>query len=114
VKLERRGRVNGEETYVLDLVPAQGPAVALHVSSRTALVVQRVTGPETVTFADYRSVDGERVPFRWTVQDALGESTVTVRRVRFDVPAGPDAFGPRATGRKRPNGGAVSPVPGPS
>lgn len=99
VKLERRGSVEGESTYVLDLVPAQGPAVALHVSPRTMLVVQRVTPDETVTFGDYRKVDGERVPFRTTIQDALGEATVTARSVRFNVPAPASAFSARKPAR---------------
>jgi hypothetical protein len=109
VKLERRDRVDGEETLVLDLVPAQGATVALHVSPRTALVVRRETPDETVTFADYRTVDGELVPFRRTIQDALGESVVVVSRVRFNVPAAPGAFGPAASGAPAGQAAAAAP-----
>jgi hypothetical protein len=64
--------------------------------------VQRVTPGETVTFRDYRPVDGERVPFRWSIDDALGESTVTVQRVRFNVSAEARDFGPAASGPPAP------------
>ena len=68
------------------------------MSARTALVVQRVAPGETVTFRDHRTVDGERVPFRWSIDDALGASMVTVQRVRFNVPAGATDFAPAASG----------------
>jgi hypothetical protein len=93
VKLERRGRADSQDTYVLDLIPAMGTPVELHVSPRTALVVQRVTADETVMFSDYRKIDGERVPFRRVIQDALGEATVTVQRARFNVELAAGAFG---------------------
>lgn len=87
---------------VLELVPASGPTVLLHVSMRTALVVQRETPGESVTFDDYRPVDGEWVPFRSTIQDALGETSITVQEVRFntEIPDGTFAAGVLSHGGK--------------
>jgi CubicO group peptidase (beta-lactamase class C family) len=76
--------------YVLELVPATGPPVLLHVSARTALVVKRETPGESVVFEDYRPVDGEWVAFRSTIQDALGVTSIAVEDVRFNTEI-PDA-----------------------
>jgi hypothetical protein len=45
-------------------------------------------------FGDHRNIDGELVPFRTTVHDALGESTIVVQDVRFNTAISPHAFGP--------------------
>jgi CubicO group peptidase (beta-lactamase class C family) len=95
VKVRGKGDVKGEETDVLELQPATGPAVLIHVSSRTGLVLQRVTPRETWTFGDYRNVDGEFVPFRITVDEPLGTITSTVDEVRYNVGLPKDAFAPR-------------------
>lgn len=49
---------------------------------------------ETVVFSDYRPVDGERIPFRGTISDALGETTVEVEQARFGAPIEDSAFAP--------------------
>lgn len=91
-RVESRSRVGGEDAYVLELAPRAGPRVALYVSAATGLVLQRETEGEAVTFADYRMVDGERLPFRRTIKDALGETTMEVERARFNVPIEDGAF----------------------
>jgi CubicO group peptidase (beta-lactamase class C family) len=96
VKVQRKGSVGDEATYVLDLTPSAGKPVALQVSARTALVLQRETEGETLTFSDFRNVDGEVVPFRITSQEALGDVSVEVRQVRFNVALPADAFSARA------------------
>jgi hypothetical protein len=45
-------------------------------------------------FSDYRLVDGERIPFRSTISDALGETTVEVEQARFGVPIEDTVFAP--------------------
>jgi CubicO group peptidase (beta-lactamase class C family) len=95
VRLERKGEVDGEETYLLELPPGKGGPGAWHVAARTGLPVLSETAGRTATFSDYRDVDGEFVPFRSTAVEDLGEIVVDVTAVRFnvDVPAG--AFAPR-------------------
>jgi CubicO group peptidase (beta-lactamase class C family) len=92
VKVERKATLAGEDTYVVRLTPKRGSPVLLYVSSRTALIVQRETNSQTATFGDYRNVDGEFVPFRTTIRDALGEATIEVRDVRFNGSIPPTAF----------------------
>jgi hypothetical protein len=89
IKVERKSTAAGEDAYVLRLSPERGAPVTLHVSARTYLIVQREVKGQTTTFADYRNVDGESVPFRTTGRGPLGEESVEVREVRFneEIPA---------------------------
>ena len=90
-------RVGSEETWVLELTPEQGPPTQLYVSKESALIIRRESGGESETFADYREVDGERVPFHSTTFDALGETTIGVESARFNVTLPKIAFSPNVT-----------------
>ena len=92
VTVERRAMLAGEDAYVVRLAPKRGLPVVLYVSSRTSLIVQRETKRETATFGDYRNIDGELVPFRTTIRDALGEATIEFKEVRFNIEIPPAAF----------------------
>jgi len=94
VRVESKAKVGAEEAFILTLVPKTGPKVLLSVSTATGLIVKRETEGETVLFSDYRLVDGERIPFRSTISDALGETTVEVEQARFGVPIEDTAFAP--------------------
>ncbi|HEY3054181.1 MAG TPA: serine hydrolase, partial [Thermoanaerobaculia bacterium] len=89
-----RGSANmqSEDAWVVELTPEHGSSSRLYVSQQTALIVQRESDGETTTFADYRDVDGERIPFRNTISDSLGETTIAVDSVRFNVPIRETAF----------------------
>jgi hypothetical protein len=99
VRVESKAKVGAEEAFVLTLVPKTGPTVRLSVSTATGLIRQRETEGETVVFSDYRLVDGERIPFRSTISDALGETTVEVEQARFGVSIEDIAFAPATTPR---------------
>jgi outer membrane lipoprotein-sorting protein len=92
VKVERKATLAAEDAYLIRLTPKRGSPVLLYVSSRTALMVQRETKSETATFGDHRNVDGEFVPFRTTIRDALGEMTIEVSDVQFNGSIAPTAF----------------------
>jgi CubicO group peptidase (beta-lactamase class C family) len=84
-------RAGDDDTWILDF----GDATRLLVSRKTALVTGREKDGETIAFEDYRNVDGEIVPFRSTIEDALGTSTIVVDSVRFNVPIDDAVFSPR-------------------
>lgn len=84
VRIEGLATLGTEQTYVLVLVPETDPRVMLYVSTSTALILRRETGNESVTFANYRSVDGERIPFHSIITDPLGETTIDVQDARFN------------------------------
>jgi CubicO group peptidase (beta-lactamase class C family) len=72
----------GDDTWILDLTPE----LRLLVSRKTALITAREKEGETATFADYRNADGELVPFRTTIEDNLGTSTIIIDSIHFNVP----------------------------
>jgi hypothetical protein len=94
VRVESRVTVGAEGAFLVTLVPKAGPKVLLSVSASTGLILKRETEGETVVLSDYRLVDGERIPFRSTIADALGETTVQVETARFGVPIEDAAFAP--------------------
>jgi CubicO group peptidase (beta-lactamase class C family) len=94
VRVESRVTVGAEGAFLMTLVPKAGPKVLLSVSTSTALILKRETEGETVVFSDYRLVAGERIPFRTTISDALGETTIEVEQARFGVPIEDTAFAP--------------------
>jgi hypothetical protein len=95
VEVDRAEPLDGEEAFVLKLTPKSGPPEFLFVSSRTSLILKEQTEGETTLYGDFRHVDGEVIPFRTTIHDALGETTVVVQSVRFDAEITPDSFAPR-------------------
>jgi CubicO group peptidase (beta-lactamase class C family) len=94
IVVDRRENLDGEETLVLKLVPKNGAANFLFVSSRTSLILKEQTEGESTTFSDHRNIDGEIVPFRMTIQDSLGESTILVQTVSFKSEIPHEKFGP--------------------
>jgi outer membrane lipoprotein-sorting protein len=68
----------------------------LLISRTTALIAGSEKDGETHSFSDYRSIDGELVPFRATIEDSLGTSTIVVDSVRFNVSLDDSVFRPRS------------------
>ena len=90
-RLERADPVDGEEQFALRL----GDNVTLYVSRRTSRVAQRVAPGEIDDYSDYRQVDGEWIPFRTVIHDALGKTTIVVNSARFNAPIPDAAFAPQ-------------------
>lgn len=82
-------RAGDNDTWILDLGDTR-----LLVSRKTALVTGREKEGETIAFDDHRNIDGEMVPFRWTIEDNLGTSTVVVDSIVFNVPLDNAVFSP--------------------
>jgi hypothetical protein len=102
IKVEGEKTFDREAAYVVRLRPKRGSAATLLVSARTALLLEQEIDGETTTFHDYRNVDGEVVPFRTTIHDALGETTIEVTDIHFNVAIPPAAFGASARSRLSP------------
>jgi CubicO group peptidase (beta-lactamase class C family) len=84
-------RAGDDDTWILEI----GDATRLLVSRKSALITGREKEGETIAFDDYRNVDGELVPFRATIEDALGTSTIVIDSVTFNVPLDDTVFSPR-------------------
>jgi CubicO group peptidase (beta-lactamase class C family) len=94
VTVDRKEILDGEETLVIKFSPKSGVSVWLFVSSRTALVLKEQTVDESTRFGDHRNIDGEVVPFRMTIDDPLGETTIQVLDVAFNTEIPPAKFAP--------------------
>ncbi len=97
VRVLDRVKVGAAHAYLMELVPAGGPPARLYVSERSALVLRREVDGHSETFDDYRAVDGELLPFRTTIHDELGETTIQVREARLNPTIPGAAFGASKT-----------------
>ena len=84
-------RAGDNYTWSLDL----GDGMRLFVSRTTALITGREKEGETIAYDDYRNIAGEIVPFRSTIEDNLGTSTVVIDSIHFNVPLDDAVFSPR-------------------
>jgi CubicO group peptidase (beta-lactamase class C family) len=92
--------IDGQRAYDLELEASDGTRSRLAVDARTGLILRRVTDAGTVSYADYRTVDGERVPFLARIDDpALGEITIRTEKVWFNRRLDARAF---TAARRRP------------
>ena len=92
--VDRTEMLNGQETLVVKLVPKNGATVELFVCSRTWLILKEQKRGETTLFSEHRNIDGEIKPFRMTIHDSLGESTIAVQDVTFNPEIPTSAFAP--------------------
>src|SRR5689334_1361251 len=101
ITVKRMGKVGDEDVYVVEKQREKGTKVTDYVSTKSFLVLRResiivseTSGlqlPETVSFSDYRNVDGVMVPFK-TVSNNVANGDIVLRLtdIKFDV-AIPDA-----------------------
>jgi hypothetical protein len=70
------------------------PPVRLSFDAQTGLLVRQVRYTETplgrlptqIDYADYRDVDGARIPYAWTISRPQGRFTVKISEVQQNVP----------------------------
>lgn len=100
-------KINGEEAYVVDFEPKAGTAFKEYYSTKTFLLLKRdgveVSStssqqiPFSVTFSDYRDVDGVKLAFR-TVTNSIsnGDIVTVLTSVKHNVPVDDKIFAPKA------------------
>jgi photosynthetic reaction center cytochrome c subunit len=70
------------------------PPVRLYFDESSGLLLRLARYAETpigrnptqIDYADYREVDGVKVPFRWTLARTGGRFTIQIKEVRQNVP----------------------------
>ena len=70
------------------------PPVRLYFDTKTGLLVRQVRYAETplgripteIDYADYREVDGVKIPLRWTLSRPNGRFTIKITDVKTNVP----------------------------
>ena len=107
-KIEVAGiaKVGDEEVYIVAFEPEKGTPFKEYYSTKTFLLLKREgivpssTSPQsvpyTVTYSDYRDVDGVKMPFR-TVNNNIGNGNIinVVKSVKHNVPVEDKLFAPR-------------------
>jgi len=94
LRVERPETIGEEETYLVNGVNPGQPPVRMYFSQQSGLLVRLVRYVETpvgrnptqIDYADYREVDGIKVPFRWTLARPGGRFTIQVDQCQQNVP----------------------------
>lgn len=93
----RRGRpetVDGVECDVINGQAQGKPAVRLYFDKSTGLLVRQVRFADTpmgrmptqIDYADYKAVDGVKIPMKWTLSRPNGRFTITIADVKDNAP----------------------------
>jgi len=95
-RLRRQGteKVGDQDTDLVVGANPGRPPVRLYFSEQSGLLVRLVRYAETplgrnptqIDYADYRDVDGVKVPFHWTIARPGGRFTIQVDQIQQNVP----------------------------
>jgi CubicO group peptidase (beta-lactamase class C family) len=95
-KIEGTEKVGGEEAYKVVFKPEKGNAVTYFISTKTFLPLKRNSVvasstsqqkiPQSLTFEDYREVDGVKLPFKSISSNpGMGDIVIYVKEVKHNV-----------------------------
>ena len=92
--------INGVECETLIGTRPGRPPVRLYFDSKSGLLLRQVRYGETplgrnptqIDYADYREMDGVKVPFRWTLSRTNGRFTIQIAEVKSNVPVEDERF----------------------
>ncbi len=92
-KVEDGGEVSGAKTYLVSARGKDTPPLRLYFDQQTGLLVRLVRLNETplgalptqIDYADYRDVDGVKIPWRWTLARPGGQFTIQLQSVKSNV-----------------------------
>jgi photosynthetic reaction center cytochrome c subunit len=93
-------KVGDEQAYVVLGIRPGKPPVQLSFSEQSGLLLRMIYFtqtplgrlPQQTDYADYRELDGVKIPFQWTVAGPRGRSTVQVAQVQQNVPISDSKF----------------------
>jgi outer membrane lipoprotein-sorting protein len=93
LRVEYPEKIGDRQTYVLFCVREGQPPMKLYFDNRSGLLVRLVRysesplgrNPTQIDYADYRNVDGLQVPFRLTISEPGGRSTLQIDTVQQNV-----------------------------
>jgi CubicO group peptidase (beta-lactamase class C family) len=106
VEITGMGRVGDDEAYIVSFEPRKGTAFKEYYSTRSFLLLKRdgvvpsstspQQSPYTITFSDYRDIDGIKIPFK-TVNYSVSNGNIvsTVKSVKHNVPIDDKIFAAR-------------------
>jgi photosynthetic reaction center cytochrome c subunit len=95
-------KIGGQETWLVVGEKEGDSPLRLYLDQKTGLLLRLVRyvdsplgyNPTQIDYADYRSVDGVKVPYRWTVARPGNHFTVQVEQLQQNVPVDDAKFVP--------------------
>jgi outer membrane lipoprotein-sorting protein len=95
-------KIDGQETWLVAGEKDGEPPLRLYLDQKTRLLVRLMRyvdsplgyNPTQIDYADYRSVDGVKVPFRWTVARPGNHFTIQLEQLQQNVPVDDAKFAP--------------------
>ena len=106
IDVKKIDKVGDEEAYLVEFEPVAGSKYTEFYSTKTCLLLKRTgsipssTGgpsiPYSMTYSDYRDVDGVKIPFT-TTSSSISNGTIVTRMksVKHNVPVDDSIFKPR-------------------
>lgn len=107
-EIKKMAKVAGEDAYVVVFTPEKGSPVTQYISAKSFLLLRQdslatsdtISMPVTETFSDYRNVDGVMFSFRRVSNSqAMGDTVLKIREVKFDVAVPDEVFKRKAGGK---------------
>jgi hypothetical protein len=99
-RTEETERIGDHDVYVVVGQRPDKPPIRLYFDKQSGLLVRLVRFGETalgwlptqIDYADYREVDGVKIPYRWTLARPSGRFTIQVNELKQNVPVDDDKF----------------------
>ena len=104
-RVGRPDQIDGRPVYVVSATRPDLPPVRLYFDQSNGLLVRLVRytdtpvgrSPTQIDYADYRDLDGVKVPFRWTLARVNGSFTIEIKEVQQNVSIDDARFAKLAT-----------------
>jgi len=104
-RVGRPDKVGDREVYTVIAMRQDQPPVKLYFDQASGLLLRMIRyadtpigrNPTQIDYADYREVDGIKVPFRWTLARTAGRFTIQIKEVQQNVPIDDAKFAKPAT-----------------
>jgi len=99
-RVGRPDTIDGHPAYGLICMRQGRPPVRLYFDQSSGLLLRQVRytdtpvgrNPTQIDYADYREVDGVKVPFRWTLARVNGRFTIQIQEATQNVPIDDSKF----------------------
>jgi outer membrane lipoprotein-sorting protein len=100
--VEASEKIDGHDTYLVVGRSEGQPPLRLYFDRQTGLLLRLVRYAETplgrnptqIDYADYRDVNGVKVPFRWTLARPGNRFTIQIEQTQQNVPVDDSKFAP--------------------
>ncbi|MGC2765971.1 MAG: c-type cytochrome [Candidatus Acidiferrum sp.] len=94
--------IDGRATYMVTATGANRPSLRLYFDKESGLLLRQLRFAETplgrnptqIDYADYKEINGVKIPYRWTLTRPNGSFTIKVEQVQQNVPVDDKLFVP--------------------